>query len=184
MSKKLPVTGEQEGLGAPTIMDRALAARHGVPYVRLAAFAIDLDRAYGHDPDPDARPLGWEVFVTECYVVGRVDAEGETGRALLEDICTQVLDQPPDAQALGSQVVFAIYHALSRSRLPESLQPIFKRWRRRPRQLMASLDELWEERAEALPALAELCLDLDLDPPLSPPVRNALDQMALGDWVV
>ncbi len=179
MIRKLDQIGAaQAGLGAPTIMDRALAARHGAAYVRLAVMAIDLDRAYGHDPDPDGRPLGWEVFLLECYVLEALEPDAETTRALLEDICMGVLEQPPDAQALGSQIVFAVHDAVRRGALPESLRGVFHRWRAQPKQLTAALDGLFAQREARRRELAGGCLQIALEPPLSDVTRGVLEAWA------
>lgn len=165
----------------PTIMDRALAAEHGTAYVQLAAFAIDIDRAYAAPHDVEL-PFGWEVFLAEAYALGRVDARREQGRALLEDTCLAVLAQPPDEQGFGSQLVFAVYHALRRGWLPPALAPVFASWRKPPKQLLAALDALWNDAESQLRACAGACLQQTLDPPLSPPTRNALQAMRDGAW--
>ena len=63
------VAPEQTALGLPTIMDRELAAAHGVTYVHLAVFAIDVDRVYWLEPEHEGLPFGWEVFLTEQFLL-------------------------------------------------------------------------------------------------------------------
>jgi hypothetical protein len=83
----------REGLGRPTVMDRALAARHGVPYVHLAVFAIDVDRVReATESDDDPRPFAWEVFLTARYLAWRCDPSDESTRAMLEDATNAVLE--------------------------------------------------------------------------------------------
>jgi hypothetical protein len=172
--KKLPrVDGTKEALGIRTIMDRALAARHGVPYVHLAAFAIDVDRVrdevegYG-----DRRPFGWEVFLTEAYVLERAKDE----RALLEDVVLSILDGQPDA--LGSQLVFAIWDAIHRAQLPRDLRKAFASWKAEPDELVEKLAPLWKKGADNIRELAQGCLAVEIDPPLAPPTRASLEALA------
>jgi hypothetical protein len=176
------LTPVAEKLELPTIMNSALAARYGVAYVRLAAFAIDLDRAYTLVGDDAALPFGWEVFVTECYLLASVDAADEQTRALLEETCLSLLEQPPDDQGYGSQLLFAVHHAVQRGWYPSALAAPFRSWRNPPKQLHRALDELWTEPTEVLRALAIRVLELPLDPPLSPPTRKTLEQMGEGGW--
>lgn len=178
MAKKslLRVAPAQEKLGLPTIMDRALAARHGVAYVHLVAFAIDVDRVReaveGYD---DPRPFGWEVFLTEAYLLARFGAEH---RALLEDVVLSILDGEPDA--LGSQLAFSVWDALERGALPRELRDAFKSWRARPDELVRALAKLWEKGDALVRELAESTLAVELEPPLAPPTREALAAMAQG----
>jgi hypothetical protein len=173
--KSLPrLAPAQEKLGLPTIMDRALAARHGVAYVHLAAFAIDVDRVReaveGYD---DPRPFGWEVLLTEAYVVARFGAGDAT---IVEDAVLSVLDGEPDA--LGAQLPFAVWDAIERGELPRTLRDAFRSWRARPRELVRALGALWERGDAIVRELAESALAVELDPPLAPPTREALEAMA------
>ena len=85
-TRRLPVAANAEGhLELPTIMDRTLAAKYRGPYVQLAAFAIDVDRVYAEETEAPVLTFGWEVFLTECYLVGLLDATQIGLRALLED---------------------------------------------------------------------------------------------------
>ncbi len=179
MSQKpsLPAAGPEK-LGAPTIMDRALAAQHGVPYVHLAAFAIDVDRVReateGYD---DPRPFGWEVFLVERYLLAHVDANRQPELVLiLEDVVLGVLEGAPDA--LGSQVVFAIWDLIGREQLPKRLEGAFRAWQGRPDELTEDLDVLFADADRHARELARGCLAVTLDPPLAPPVVAALEAMA------
>jgi hypothetical protein len=170
------------GLELPTIMNSALAARYGVAYVRLAAFAVDVDRAYTQLRDDDRLPFGWEVFLTEGYLLGAVDAaEGEL-HALIEETCLSILEQPPDDQGYGSQLLFAVHDAVQRGRYPSTLAAPFHGWRKPSKQLHKALSLLWLDAPEQMRALATDVLALPLDPPLSPPSRQALEQMRDGRW--
>jgi hypothetical protein len=167
----------------PTIMDRALAVEHGAAYVQLAAFAIDVDRLYALDPDRAQLPFGWEVFLCEQYLLARIDAGSEPGRALIEDTCLAVLAQPPEEQGYGSQLAFAVYDAVARGALPESLRAVFAQWHKPPTQLLAALAELWTDPVSTLALCAADCLQRTIDPPLAPPTRSALEAMRAGTWL-
>jgi hypothetical protein len=180
-------------LELPTIMDRTLAVKHGAPYVHLSAFAIDVDRVFAAlapDDDDDMGvtedselPFGWEVFLTSARVRA-LDGADPKIQSMLEETCAHVLDQAPDEQGYGSQLVFGVYDAIERGTLPESLRDLFRGWRSRPKQLTRSLDALWKDVATTLPAIAERCLETELNPPLAPPTKSALEQMAGGLWIV
>lgn len=182
-------------LELPTIMDRGLAQKHGAPYVHLAAFAIDIDRVFAavapDDEDDigltgeasaDELPFGWEVFLTSARVRA-LDPNDTKILAMLEEASAFVLDQPPDEQGYGSQLVFGVYDAVQRGALPQSLADLFRSWRGRPKQLDRALDALWNDPA-ALPAIAARCAGIVLDPPLAPPTRSTLQQMAGGEWTL
>ena len=177
--KSLPTADPSlDKLGLPTIMDRALAERHGVPYVHLAVFAIDVDRVReaveGYD---DPRPFGWEVFIAECYLCDRFDPIRRPEEVwLLEDVVLSILDGAPDA--LGSQLAFAIYDAIARGRFPQRLEPAFKSWEARPTELLKDLGKLFLREEELRIALAEGCLGVELTPPLAPPTKAALAALA------
>lgn len=166
----------REKLGLPTIMDRALAARHGAPYVHLAAFAIDVDRVREALEGPDdARPFGWDVLLVEEYLGARF---GAGDLSLLEDAVLSILDGEPDA--LGAQLVFAVWDAVERGELPDALRAAFRAWRGRPKALARQLAKLRTQGADLVAQLAQGCLDAELDPPLAPPTRDALAQLAGG----
>lgn len=170
------VSGRDEGLGEPTIMDRATAAQHGVPYVHLAVFAVDIDRIAA--TLDQVEPFGWDVFLTEEYVLGHFDAGSEDDVALLEDACLSVLDRPPGEAVWGAQLPFAVYDAVRRSQLPQRLQSVFRQWSSPPKQLVKGLDVLWEEPRAHVRALATRCLEAPLQPPPAPPTVQALEEMA------
>lgn len=176
------VQTRQSRLDLPTIMDRVLAADHGSAYVQLAAFCIDVDRLYVQEPEDCELPFGWEVFLTECYALGRTDPTDAQQLALLEDTCLSILEQPPDDQGYGSQLLFAVHDAIDRGLLPRTLQPMFASWSKKPRQLRKALDALWAAPGPALAACATHCLAETLDPKLAPPTREALQRMQAGQW--
>jgi hypothetical protein len=183
--RSLPtVDPEEEGLGAPTIMEPALAARHGAAYVHLAAFAIDVDRirifVEQHHPDADL-PFGWEVFLTEAYVLRSFDPDHPRARAVLEDACLSVLELatgPEGEPPLGSQLPFAMYDAVHRGAMPQDFAQLFGAWRAPPEDLVEALAPLWAEAHRHVPSLAQLCLDADIEPPLPPPTVMALEELA------
>jgi hypothetical protein len=169
-------------LELPTIMDRALAAQHGSEYVQLVAFAIDVDRVFVEEPAEDALAFGWEVFLTEAYLVARLDPQDPAQRILLEDTCLAIMEQAPEEQGYGSQLLFAAYDAIERAAFPEALRAMFKSWHKKPKQLTKSLEALWRAPATPLAACARHCLLTSLDPKLAPPTRLALEQMRDGLW--
>jgi hypothetical protein len=164
---RLPVVG-QSGIGRPTIMDRTLAARFGVPYVHLAAFAIDVDRVYQLLEDDPELPNGWELFLTHEYCKRLVAPEHEP---MIGAACEAIMHSEP---ALGSQLPFAIHALVADGAFPD-LVPLFARWRKKAAHL-----EMIRECAEraSTAALAARALDTPVDPPLAPPTRDALAQMA------
>lgn len=183
MSRRLPtIDAKKEGLGRPTIMDRTLAQRYGAPYVYLAAFAIDVDRVREHLEDEgldDDLPMGWEVFLTERYLEQHVEAASETGRAMIDDVVLAIFDLPPSEEPVfGSQLPFAVWHAVERAVLPTELASTFRVWKAKPKELAADLDRLYAQAADATRTIARRCLDATLDPPLAPPVREALEALA------
>jgi hypothetical protein len=175
-------------LEQPTIMNAALAAKYGVAYVRLCVFAIDIDRAYAELEDEEspsydaALPFGWEVFLTEAYLLRALPATGDGEPGLIEETCLSILEQAPDEQGYGSQLLFAVYDAIVRGQYPESLRTIFRSWHKPPKQLLASLAALSAAPSAPLATLAELVLSAELDPPLAPPTRTALEAMRYPSW--
>ncbi len=169
------VSGEPEGLGLETIMDRALAAQLGVPYVHLAAFAIDLDRINAEVGDAEGWPTGWEVFLTELYLRERFDPSRPDDRELVTETCAAVMEA---GQALGAQLPFAVWDAVERGAWPEELRAIFRPWRRKPVQLARALDALFEDADAERQRLAAACLGVPLEPPLAPPTREALARIS------
>lgn len=160
-------------------MDRALAQKHGAPYIHLAAFAIDVDRvrelleAADLDGEDAAYPFGWEVLITERYLTERFDPIHRPEQvSLLEDVVLGVLEGDPDA--LGGQVAFAIWSAIRRERFPARLSGAFASWREEPVELADALDALVEREGELVRGLAAACLETAIDPPLAPPTADAL----------
>jgi hypothetical protein len=185
MTRKLPLTqSARERLELPTIMDRALAAAHGSAYVQLAAFAIDVDRVFVELEGEPELPFGWEVLLTECYLVARIDPHEAAQRVLLEDTCLAILEQPAEEQGYGSQLLFAVYDAIDRGLFPQALHAMFQSWRKKPRQLRKALDALWQTRAKVLAACAARCLATELEPELAPSTREVLEAMQAGRWMV
>jgi hypothetical protein len=163
-------------------MDRALAAQHGREYVQLAAFAIDVDRVFVEEPAEDTLAFGWEVFVTEAYLVARLDPRDPAARMLLEDTCLAIMEQAPDEQGYGSQLLFATYDAIERAVFPGALRAMFKSWHKKPKQLTKALTQLWRAPLAPLAACAQHCLLTSLDPMPAPPTKLALQQMRDGLW--
>ncbi len=161
-------------------MDRTLAQRYGVPYVHLAVLAIDVDRVREClEMNDEDLPMGWEVFLTERFLDGLVTGGGvdvatEEGRALIEDVVLAVFDLPPsDEPVFGSQLPFAVWHAVSRGALPTSLESVFRTWKAKPKDLAAELDGLYAKKDESTRAFARRCLDA----PLSPPDQRCIGAM-------
>ena len=177
----LPLAPTQTGLGLPTIMDRDLAGTYGANYVHLAVLAIDIDRVYWLDPDDTSLPFGWEVFLTEYYLLSREAPPRAADQELFEAVCTPLLDESPGEPPLGGQLVFAIYDALSRGLLPSALRPLFRAWRRVPKELVTGLDAMHAQAHSRAQALAEHCLQAPLDPPLAPPSRDTLERIRSGE---
>jgi hypothetical protein len=183
MKRALPqLETAREGLGRPTIMDRALAQRHGVPYVHLTVFAIDVDRVRDEterDEEDEAVPFGWEVFLTARYLAWRCDPSDDATRAMLEDATLAVLELPPsDEGVLGSQLPFAVWALVARGLWPSSLEACFRAWKKKPRELEKELGKLFD-RGEVLErSLARFALDASIEPPIAPPTRDALSSLA------
>jgi hypothetical protein len=167
-------------LGRDTIMEPAFAARHGAVYVRLVAFAIDVDRLRelvdANDPD-DAWPLGWEVFLVEMFLLGLIDPEEEAHREMLEDVLLDILDRRDDEPPLGAVLTFAVFDAVRRGELPESMGAPLRSWKEGPEELVAALEPLWAEMEVQAADLAETCLEIPIEPPLAPPTIEALEAM-------
>jgi hypothetical protein len=173
----------QAQLEQPTIMNRVLAAQYGAAYVQLVVFAIDVDRVYVEsEAEGAALAFGWEVFLTECHLLGRVARDDAAQLALLEDTCIAILEQEPDEQGYGSQLLFATHDAIERGLLPSELASVFSSWRKHPKQLSKALSALWNEPASALAQLAGHCLAQALEPPLAAPTREALMAMQARRW--
>lgn len=186
MSKRvLPqVPSRAVGLGQPTIMNGALAAAHGVDYVHLAAFAIDIDRVFNEIGDDPELPMGWEVFLLLAYVLGRFDGHGERDRTLLEDVALDILGHDPAEPRLGGSLAFAIHAGVQRDLLDAGLRSAFRQWRSQPRQLSRALDPLFEHPRDSMQAQARRCLAAQLTPPLAPPTLLTLEKMASGEFAM
>jgi hypothetical protein len=174
--KRLKVMGPADAkLGRATIMDRALAQRHGTPYVHATVFAIDVDRLREHEEDDAALPFGWEVWLTEAYLAKNLAEPAHV--ALVEDMCLHVLELPRvkgDAQPpLGSQLPFAVYAGVAHGLLPATLGTCFHVWKKPPTDLLAQL-EPFRTDAALQERVLDYCLDAALSPPLVGPVREAL----------
>lgn len=188
MTKRpLPTVGPgPQGLGTPTIMDPTLAARHGAPYVHLAVFAIDVDRVrrWLEEAGEEANvPFGWEVFLTEAYVLAELDLADELDRWMIHDTCRALIRTKPrggEPPALGAQVPFSVYDAVARGAAPGTLRELFRGWGKRAAPLVDELRPLWDDPASHVAALSELCLDVPLDPPLAEPTARALDDLHDG----
>lgn len=160
-------------------MDRGLAARHGVAYVHLAAFAIDVDRVReATESQDDERPFGWEVFLTECYLVEALDSSAEATTALIEDTLLSVLELREGEEVLGTQLPFAVWHMVESGRWPAPMARALRHWKGKPQQLGRDLDGFFAEHLTTRKVLALGCLELDLDPPLAPPTEERLARWA------
>jgi len=181
MAKKrsLNVVGQGPSrLGLPTIMDRALAASYGADYVHLAAFSIDVDRAFSATDELAPLPFGWEVRLTEAFLLERFDpTQDAQDQSLLEDACLSILESRPQPPPLGGQLAFAVFTAVQRGLFPAALAVAFESWPKPPLELAQEVAEMARD-VDLLPRLCAHCLALPLDPPLVQPVREAL--AALG----
>lgn len=166
-------------------MEPAFAARFGVPYVHLVVFAIDVDRLREAvesmiEADPEAEslwPFGWDVFLTELHLAGLIDPEDAEQVDMLDVVVEDMLAVPPGEPPLGAQLAFAVHDAVQRGSLPKELGRAFKQWKKRPKELVQALDELFERVDVDAADLAEACLEVPLEPPLAPPTRDALSAL-------
>jgi hypothetical protein len=182
----LPIATERhEKLGLGTIMDRELATQHGVPYVHLAAFAIDTDRARERFEqvlvDEDQLPFGWEIFLTAQFLHAVFEPADDGHRVLVEDAVQAVLDRPATEDApLGAQLPFAVYDLVRRELWPEEALSLFDQWKKKPDASLDDLEPLWSDALVAAGELAHACLQCDLDPPAAPPVQEAWGRFVLA----
>lgn len=182
----LPVaTARHEKLGLGTIMDRELAAQHGVPYVHLAAFAIDTDRVRERFEevlvDEDQLPFGWEIFLTAQFIHAAFEPVHEGHRMLVEDAVQAVLDRPASGEApLGAQLPFAVYDLVRRGLWPEDALVLFGQWKKKPDVALDELEVLWADAVVAAGELAHACLQCDLEPPAAQPVQEAWGRFVLA----
>jgi hypothetical protein len=182
--RTLPQLAERrDSLGRSTIMARALAARHGVPYVHAAVFAIDVDRIRDAlDGPDDTLPFGWEVFLTARYLAWRCDPEDDATRTMLEDAVQSVLELPPsDEGVLGSQLPFAVWVLVARGDWPASVEAWLEAWKKKPKELAKELAPLFADAESNERTLARAALAVALDPPIAPPTREALESLASED---
>jgi hypothetical protein len=168
-------------LGHETIMNGGLASKHGSKYVRLAAFAIDLDRVrdLADDAEDSLFPFGFEVFLIELALSSVLDTEDENDLALLEDACVAIFEALRDDEEppLGASLLFAVYDALRSETLPARFEALFEGWKEPPEELLESLDALFDDAELEAMDLAEACLLMSLSPPLAPPTRAMLEAM-------
>ncbi len=183
MKKRAPLPAApktRQSLGLITIMNRELARRHGVDYVHIAAFAIDVDRAReGVEVDPEATewPFAWEVLLTEAFLIQFVDPSREQHRLLIEDTCLEIFDHGPGEPRLGDHLVFAIFDAISRAAWPPDWEPIFGGWKANPKDLVDELAQLRSKGSGLVQELATGVLELPMDPPLAPSTEAALQAL-------
>jgi hypothetical protein len=172
----------EDGSEQETILDRQLAAAHGSSYLDLAAFAIDIDRVYWLDPEDERLPFGWEVFLTEHYLLRWAELQQPAGVGVetLSAVCAPLLSEKPGEPPLGGQVVFAVYDAVVRGALPDELRELFSSWRHAPRELLRALHELRESGPALLTELAAHCLAAQLQPPLAATTIRALEGLCLS----
>jgi len=182
----LPVaTPAQQKLGLGTIMDRELATQFGVPYVHLAAFAIDTDRVRERFEqvlvDEDQLPFGWEIFLTAQFIHAAFEPVHEGHRMVVEDAVQAVLDRAHSEEApLGAQLPFAVYDLLRRALWPEDALVLFSQWKKKPDATLAELEPLWADAIVAAGELAHACLQCDLEPPAAQPVQEAWGRFVLA----
>jgi len=180
--KSLPqLAPRSESLGQRTIMDRALALEHGVRYVHAVVFAIDVDRVRDarESTDEGELPFAWEVFLTEAQLVRTLDPKDAAVRSMFEDIVASILELPASEEGvLGTQLPFAVWHAVERGVWPSELRSLFRPWKSRPKDLMKELDAFYADEAAQVAALARMCLETEIRPPLAAPTIEALTSLA------
>ena len=161
-------------------MDRTLAAKHGVDYVRLAAFAVDVDRIREAAGDDDPRPFGWEIFLTEAYLLAALDPAQPSHVELVEDACLSILDCAPGESPLGGQLPFAVYDLVRRGRWPQETLAVFRQWKGSMKGLVKDLDPLFENAQENARTLARSCLTAALHPPPAHPTLETFGALVAG----
>ena len=175
---------EAQRLGLPTIMNPELAQRYGARYVHWAVFAIDVDRAAQGDlgySDVE-ETLGWEVFLTEYWMVSHLDPSDRNVVSLVEETCFDILDDAQAAHRLGSQLVFAVWNAAKRDAWPTCTAALFEQqWSGDRTQLAASLKQLWTDPDKAAEYWSGYCLQIPFDPPMARSTRAALEAMVATD---
>lgn len=182
----LPIaTARPEKLGFETVMDRELAAQHGVPYVHLAAFAIDTDRVRERFEEvlveEDQLPFGWEIFLTAQFVHAAFEPTDEGHRMLVEDAVQAVLDRPSGEEApFGAQLPFAVYDLVRRGLWPEDALVLFSQWKKKPDLALDELEPLWADAVVAAGEFAHACLQCDLEPAAAQPAQEAWGRFLLA----
>lgn len=179
MKRSLPVSTAPTGLGLVTIMDRDLGARFGAPYVRLAALAIDVDRirVLAEEEGDDARwPFGWDVLLTEAALLGALPDDDDAALVdFLDAVCASVFERSGEGDVLGAQLVFSVFAAHRRGALPGAFRATFLHWKKGPGELLESVEAL--RQAGGVARFAAQCLETELDPPLAPTTREALERL-------
>jgi len=175
MKRKAPLPLADEApksLGLSTIMSADLASLHGVDYVHIAALAIDLDRIReGIEIDPEARewPFAWDVYLTELFLLERVNPQVDAHRRLVEDLCWSIFEFGPGDPRLGGQILFAIYGAVDSGVWPAEWMRLFDGWPGKPTDLMKELKHLRSQGSALRVELAQNLLTVPVDPPVAPP---------------
>jgi hypothetical protein len=165
-------------LGAPTIMDAAMAAMYGARYVHAAAYAIDIDRYFQSIEDQNPEPLHWEIFLTECYLLEHLDPRDPDHATLMQDLCASVVESLHEkGNCFGSQVLLAALDAQRRGAWPAPI-PALQDWQRPPGALLDTIQALFSNRASRQAHYAERCLAYPLHPPAAPPTLRALETQA------
>lgn len=186
---------EDEGLGIPTIMDKALAARWGPRYVRATAFAIDVDRIErwvqvatqmatqratqrvtqeAQAVTTEIWPFGWEIFVTEKILSKIFDVTEQLDVELLETVVYAIHERvEAHGDVLGAQWLFAVFDLVSRSIWPPAMLGPISGWKTQS-QLILSLDVLWSESLKSMVGLSERCLRINAIR-IAPTTRSLLE---------
>jgi len=174
------VSTAPSGLGLVTIMDRDLALRLGAPYVKLAAFAIDLYRLrvmFDEIGDDEHWPFGWEVLLTERALLRALPTTGDDDVIdFVDAICTSIFERAAEGEILGAQIVFSAYAAFERGALPAKVRPTFFHWKKKPTELVAAVRKI-ESDPGNVAALIDQCLAEELDPPLAPTTHAELEAL-------
>ena len=86
----------------------------------------------------------------------------------------------PGCRLLSFRELHLTTDAIARGFYPGTLAPVFRSWRKPPRQLAQALDALWADAEENQAVLAAHALAVLLEPPVAPPTQKTLEQMAEG----
>ncbi len=171
------VAPQHRGLGLATIMNRGLAEKYGVPYVHLAAFAIDVDRVCGAITDQNPLlPEAFEIYLALLWIEEFVQTSALSKSEvceMLEEICVSIFEG--NSEAYGTQITFALWVGCEQARLPLELVPLFSSWKKKPTEVLryvTALGEIKNSRA----SIAKACLTVAVDPPLAPPTVSKLQE--------